>query len=54
MLKTLRILKATIKKELMGFRCDMPRPCGYNAAKIVEKLDSMRLEIWAKLEEFST
>jgi len=52
-LKTLRILKVTIKKDLVGFRCNRQQPCGYDAAKIIEKLDSMRLEIWAKLEECS-
>ena len=52
-LRTLRVLKAMIRNEFMGFRCTRQQTCGFDGAKVIEKLDSMRLEIWAKLEELS-
>lgn len=54
-LRILRILKATIRRELVDYRCGMQQqPCGYDVVKVVRRLDEMRVEVWAKLEECST
>lgn len=52
-LRILRVLKAMIKNQLMNFRCGRQQ-CEYDGAKVIGKLDIMRLEIWAKLEECSS